>query len=524
MKTRVISSILTCFCFGLILNAGEKIDSEINWKIRREETERSQVMRIVHFLTDVYGPRVTGSPNFKEAGRWALEEMQKWGMQSEHAENWAFSHAGWACEKSSVRVLSPYKSTLNVRVVAWTPSTKGLVRAGAAQITPPEKPTLDELTTYLNGVKDKLSGRIVMVGAHTAIPIDFNAPNKRRDESELRTQFDPANPAPSPQRPPEAPANQPKRLAPREIDETIDSFLLSAGALVKVTDAARNHGQIRVTANRTYDCSKAVPSIVVRNEDYGRLARVLADGTPVEMEVEIVNNVYPEGQIAMNFIAEIPGGDKKDEVVMMGAHIDSWHGGTGATDNASGVAVMMEAARILQTVGIKPRRTIRIALWGGEEEGLLGSQVYVRDHFGTFESPGPEYSGLSAYINLDSGTGRVRGASVFGPPEAAAVLREILEPFKDLGVVGANSVRARRHGGTDSTSFNWAGLAGINLLQDPIEYSSHTWHTDLDTYERVFEPDLKQCAIVVACAAYHLAVRDELLPRFKDADMPSPEK
>jgi carboxypeptidase Q len=209
---------------------------------------------------------------------------------------------------------------------------------------------------------------------------------------------------------------------------------------------------------------------------------------------------------------------------MMGAHIDSWHGGTGATDNATGVAVMMEAARILKTIGITPRRTIRIALWGGEEEGLLGSQAYVRDHFGTFESPRPEYSVLSAYINLDAGTGRVRGASVFGPSEAAAVLREILEPFKDLGVVGANSVKARSHGGTDSTSFNWAGLAGINLLQDPIEYNSYTWHTDLDTYERVLEPDLKQCAIVVASTVYHLAMRDELLPRFSAAGMPSPEK
>jgi carboxypeptidase Q len=481
-------------------------------------------MRIVHFLTDVYGPRVTGSPNFKAAGQWALEQMQNWGMQNENAENWAFSHTGWVCEKSSVQVLTPYRSMLNARVVAWTPSTKGVVRAKVAQITPPDKPTLEELMNYLNAAEDNLRGRVVMVGAHTTIPIDFNAPNKRRDESELRIQFDPANAAPVPQRPPETQADQPKRLSSREIEEKIDSFLLSAGALVKVTDAARNHGQIRVTANRTYDCSKAVPSIVVRNEDYGRLERVLADGAAVEMEVEIANAVYPEGQTSANFVAEITGGDKKDEVVMMGAHIDSWHGGTGATDNATGVAVMMEAARILKTIGITPRRTIRIALWGGEEEGLLGSQAYVRDHFGTFESPRPEYSVLSAYINLDAGTGRVRGASVFGPSEAAAVLREILEPFKDLGVVGANSVKARSHGGTDSTSFNWAGLAGINLLQDPIEYNSYTWHTDLDTYERVLEPDLKQCAIVVASTVYHLAMRDELLPRFSAAGMPSPEK
>jgi carboxypeptidase Q len=266
MKNRLFPAILICFSFALVLNAGEKIDSEMNWKIRREETEKSQVMRIVHFLTDVYGPRVTGSPNFKAAGQWALEQMQNWGMQNENAENWAFSHTGWVCEKSSVQVLTPYRSMLNARVVAWTPSTKGVVRAKVAQITPPDKPTLEELMNYLNAAEDNLRGRVVMVGAHTTIPIDFNAPNKRRDESELRIQFDPANAAPVPQRPPETQADQPKRLSSREIEEKIDSFLLSAGALVKVTDAARNHGQIRVTANRTYDCSKAVPSIVVRNE------------------------------------------------------------------------------------------------------------------------------------------------------------------------------------------------------------------------------------------------------------------
>ena len=213
----------------------------------------------------------------------------------------------------------------------------------------------------------------------------------------------------------------------------------------------------------------------------------LADGTEVELEFEIVNRVYPEGRTAYNTIAEIPGSDRRQEVIMLGAHLDSWHAATGATDNAIGCAVMMEAARILKAAGVRPRRTVRVALWSGEEQGLLGSQAYVKEHFGTFEEPKPEFQTFGGYFNIDSGTGRARGASVFGPPEAATILRQILQPLEDLGVVGAIATRSRRTGGTDSTSFNHAGLPGIGLAQDPIEYGTYTWHTNLDTYERIIE-------------------------------------
>jgi carboxypeptidase Q len=259
---------------------------------------------------------------------------------------------------------------------------------------------------------------------------------------------------------------------------------------------------------------------VLRNEDYGRIARILADGTPVELEFNIENRTYPEGKTSYNTIAEIPGSDKKDEVIMLGGHLDSWHSATGATDNAIGCAVMMEAARILQAMGVKPRRTIRVALWSGEEEGLLGSQAYVKEHFGSFEDPKPEFAKLDAYFNIDSGTGRIRGASIFGPAEDADILRQIVAPFADLGVAGAISTKSRRVGGTDSTSFSNAGLAGVGLGQDPIEYFLDTWHTNLDTYERIIEEDTKKSAIVVAAAVYQLAMRDDMLPRFSKADMP----
>jgi len=209
-------------------------------------------------------------------------------------------------------------------------------------------------------------------------------------------------------------------------------------------------------------------------------------------------------------------------VVMLGGHLDSWHSATGATDNAIGCATMMEAARILKAIGVKPRRTIRVACWSGEEEGLLGSQAYVAEHFGTFENPKPEWSKLVGYFNIDSGTGRARGMSVFGPPEAATVLREALVPFADLGVAGAINTSGRNLGGTDSTSFNAAGLPGIGVSQDPIEYFNVTWHTNLDTYERIIESDVKSSAIAIAGALYVLAMRDDMLPRFKPADMPKP--
>ena len=259
----------------------------------------------------------------------------------------------------------------------------------------------------------------------------------------------------------------------------------------------------------------------MRNEDYGRVWRLLDDGRPVELELDIVNALHPEGRTAYNTIAEIPGTDKADELVMLGGHLDSWHAATGATDNAIGCAVVMEAARILAAVGVKPRRTVRLALWSGEEQGLLGSQAYVRDHFGTFEAPKPAYAKLSAYLNIDTGTGRGRALTVFGPPAAGAVLREAVSPLVDLGVLGAMTTRRRQRGGTDHTSFNEAGLPGINVLQDPIQYQSYTWHTNLDTYERIVEDDVKRAAVAIAATVYHLAMRDELLPRFGRDDMPS---
>ena len=523
MKYRTVIIVAFTFLLGLASTATEKIDSAMNWKIRQEEIDSSQIMRLVHHLTDVIGPRLTGSPNFDAACRWAIDQMNQWGLQNEHLEKWDFGHPGWGNDRYSVRVLSPFQDQLDARVIAWTPSTRGIVRGQVVQITLPDHPTAERLDAYLNSIKDEVSNRIVLAGAHVEVPITFNPVAKRREDSDLQSQYAPDKVAPAPQRPPEQPANAPKLLDSRQVEEKLDAFLAANGALAKISDSARAYGQISVFANRTYDAAKAAPGIVIRNEDYGRMCRILADGKTIEMEIEIQNTIYSD-QNSLNAVAEIPGSDKAGEIVMLGAHIDSWHAGMGATDNATGVAVMMESVRILQKLGVKPRRTIRIAFWGGEEQGLLGSKAYIREHFGAYESARQEFPALAAYVNLDSGTGRVRGASVFGPPESAAVIRQILQPFLDLGVMGVNPVQSRNYGGTDSTSFNWAGLPGINLSQDPIEYQTHSWHTNIDTYERVLEGDLKQCAIVVASIVYQLSMRDEMLPRFSGETMPQPEK
>ncbi|HEY0101528.1 MAG TPA: M20/M25/M40 family metallo-hydrolase [Pyrinomonadaceae bacterium] len=509
----------------------ERIDAEMYWKIRREGMERSQAMRTLHVLTDVYGPRLTGSPNFKGAADWTVKQMESWGFRNAHLEPWDFGHPGWLNERLSAHIVSPVKDALVCEALAWTPGTNGAVTGQAFQLVLPERPTRESFTAFLDGIRNQVRGRIVLVGRHQFVPVTFNPQNKRREDQEARNQLDPnapptpspfAAPSPSPAASPQASPTPAPPLTQQQIGEQLDQFLVASGVLVRINDAGREHGQIRAFNNRTFDVTKAVPTVVMRNEDYGRISRILADGTPVELEFNIVNRSYPEGRTAYNVIGEIPGTDKADEVVMLGGHLDSWHAATGATDNAIGCTIMLEAARILHTLGVKPRRTIRVALWSGEEQGLLGSKAYVKEHFGTFENPKPEYFKFNGYFNIDSGTGRVRGANVFGPPETATILRQAFAPFEDLGVMGAIATTSRRTGGTDSTSFNEAGLPGIGLSQDPIEYGTHTWHTNLDTYERIVENDVKIAAIVVAAGVYHLAMREEMLPRFNRERMPAP--
>jgi carboxypeptidase Q len=524
MPNRIIATFLIVALLSLpVLAQTSANDTAFLAKIREEAMQRSQIMKTMHMFTDVYGPRLTGSPNHKNAADWAVKQMTAWGLQNAHTEPWDFGHPGWLNERLTAHIISPVKDPLVAEVLAWTPSTKGVVQAKALQLLLPDRPTQEQLNSFFAAQRSRLKGRIVLIGKPAVVPVNLNPPPKRLSDDQAAQRFGPnprpfqnpnASPSPSP-----AP-NAPRPLTGRQIDEQLDKFLKTNGALIRVNDAGREHRQIRAFNNRTFDVDKVVPTVVMSNEDFGRITRILADGTDVTLEFNIVNHVYPEGVTSYNTIGEIPGTDKKDEVIMLGGHLDSWHAATGATDNAIGCAIMMEAARILNTLGVQPRRTIRVALWSGEEQGLLGSQAYVKEHFGSFEEPKPGYEKFGGYFNIDSGTGRVRGASVFGPPEAANMMKEILAPFAADGVLGANPSRSRNLGGSDNTSFSNAGLPGIGMGQDPIEYGTHTWHTNLDTYERILEDDVKKDAMIVAWSVYQLAMRDSLLPRLAKADMP----
>jgi hypothetical protein len=502
--------------------AEERPDQGVFWKIRQEGTSNSQILRTLHVLTDVHGPRLTGSPNLKAAGEWAVQQMQAWGLKNGRLEPWDFGHPGWTNERLAAYLVSPVKDSLVAEVLAWTPGTNGVVHSAAVQMTLPRQPTREELAAHLDTLKDAVKGKIVLVGPPQRVPVTFNPAPLRRDDSDVQTQMNtpPAQGGPAGRGggPQEQPARRP--LTAAQIDEQLNAFLVSSGVIVRINDAGRDHGQIRAFNNRTFDVTKAPSTVVMRNEDFGRIWRLLDDKRGVELEFDIVNHGYPEGRTSYNVVAEIPGSDKADEVVMLGGHLDSWHAGTGATDNAIGCSVMMEAARILAAIGVKPRRTIRVALWSGEEQGLLGSAAYVKEHFGSFEEQKPAFAKLAAYFNIDSGTGRARGLTIFGPPEAATVLREATASFIDLGLLGVNTTRSRQAANTDAFSFAAAGLPGINALQDPIQYQTYTWHTNLDTYERVVEDDVKKSAIVIAAAVYHVAMRDDLLPRFSAEQMP----
>jgi len=551
------------FAVGCLLMAQEKVDQATDARFRSEELEKSQIMHTLHMLTDRYGPRVTGTPNHEAAAKWAVKQLTDWGLKNARLEPWDFGHPGWSNERASAFLVSPVQENLKFEVLAWTPSTKGTVTASAIQLVPPQGPppppaaesadaaaggrgrgarggfggrggavprlgpTKAEMEEWVKANQSKVKGKAVLIGKAAVIPVNFDLPAKRRDDEQVKAQYDPNNPNAGRGRGGfggggRGGPTDPNRLTPAQVTEQLDSMLLAGGAVVRLNDAARGDGVIVAQQHRAYEPAKTVPTLILRNDDYGRMERLLADGEDVKMEVHIVNHVYPEGKTSYNVVGEIPGSDKADEIVMLGGHLDSWHSATGATDNAIGSAIMMEAAHLIQSLGLKPRRTVRVALWSGEEEGLLGSLAYVKQHFGTAENPKPEWAKLDCYFNVDTGTGRIRGAGIFGPAEAGAVLRPVLAQYTDWGVFGVSTTNSRATGGTDSTSFNNAGLPGVGFSQDPIEYNTLTHHTNLDTYERIIPDDVHKAAAIVAAAVWHVANRDEMVPRFTKESMPAP--
>ncbi|MGH9411251.1 MAG: M20/M25/M40 family metallo-hydrolase, partial [Vicinamibacterales bacterium] len=462
----------------------EPIDEAMIAKIRTEGIDHSKIMWIEHYLADVYGPRAIGSPNHKAAADWAVKTMTSFGMTNAHLEPFTWKGVGWLPGRASGFITSPVHANLKFEAVPWSPSTNGIVSGNVVGIEPPQAPTEAELNAYLVSIASKVKGHIVMVGPPPAAPVNFNEAVKRIPDAQARARYTPGEPfggrggrggrgrggfAPPPA----------GHLSAQQVNQRIAQFLRDNLPALRLT--AQGPGRIPgviVAQNgpgQIYDnTTPQPPAVILRNDDYGRIYRIMQDGTPVSVEFNVQNQYFPDGKTSYVTVAEIPGTDKKDQVVMLGGHLDSWTSATGATDNAIGCAIMMEAARILETVGAKPRRPIRVALWSGEEEGLLGSFAYVKQHFGSAEHPLTDFDHLDAYWNIDDGTGLVRGATVFGPPDAAAVVAQYLKPFEEWGVYGANPSSARVEGGSDNGAFAVAGLPGIGAQQDPIEYNSTT--------------------------------------------------
>jgi len=521
--------------------APEKIDDAMNAKIKSEGMERSKLMWIEHFLTDVYGPRPIGSPNHVAAANWAMKTMTSWGMKNVHLEPFTWKGIGWMQGRATGFITAPVKQNVKFETLPWAPSTKGTVSGQVLHLVPPVAPTEAEMVAYLAEMAPKVKGGIVMTGA---IPpggvAAFTLPSRQDDaQTKARYQPDPNNPAPARGgrgaggpggaggRGGQAPAAVAEgHLSAQQVNARITALVRDNPPALRLVASGNNRipGTIVAQngAGQQYDeVNQIGPGVILRNDDFGRIARIIADGTPVSVEFNVQNTYYPEGKTSYVTVGDIPGSDKADEVVIMGGHLDSWASGTGATDNAIGCAIMMEAARILQTIGAHPRRTIRVALWSGEEQGEYGSNAYVKDHFGSHEAPKPDYNKLQAYWNIDDGTGLVRGANIFGPPAAAAILAQYLKPYESWGVYGALPSNARVEGGSDNGAFAVAGLPGIGTGQDNIEYNSVTWHSNLDNYERIIPDDVMKNAVISASVMWGLANRDELLPRYADKDFPT---
>ncbi|MGH9843825.1 MAG: M20/M25/M40 family metallo-hydrolase [Blastocatellia bacterium] len=531
----IAAVLILCLTAGAQVTQVEKVDLEMMKKVREEGMDRSKVMETLSWMTDVIGPRLTGSPQMKQANEWTKNKLAEWGLQNVRLEAWGPFGRGWSLQKFSANVTEPVPFPLIAYPKAWTPGTNGPI---ASEIVYFDVKTEADFEKY----RGKLKGAIVLTMPMRQVNAWFKAPGVRYDDQSLLAMANAAPPGLPGPRPSGGPAGGPggpseERMrefrAMAEMNAKRNEFLRSEGAAVLV-DASRigDGGTLFVSSGgpRDKNAPQALPSFTMTVEHYGRLVRMIEKGVKVKMEVDIQARFHDDDPMGYNTTAEIPGTDLKDEVVMAGGHLDSWHSGTGATDNAAGCAVGMEAVRILKALGVQPRRTIRIGLWSGEEQGLLGSRAYVAQHFGERLAQGPQPTGemarmmgpqgplvlkpehekFSVYFNLDNGTGKIRGVYMQGNEAVRPIFRAWLQPFGDLG---ASTLSISNTGGTDHLAFDGAGLPGFQFIQDPVEYDSRTHHSNMDVYERLQADDMKQASVIMAAFLYNAAMRDEKFPR-----------
>ena len=528
-------------------------------RIKEEGTKRSEVMQTLSYLSDVIGPRLTASPGMKRANEWTRDQLTKWGLQNAHLEAWGPFGRGWTLKKFSAQVVDPIAIPLIAYPKAWSP---GLSAPLTSEVVYVDARTEADLEKF----KGKLTEKIVLTAPVREVTAHFDAQGTRLNEKELLSLADAPEPRPGGGR-----GNFGGNNARNAFQFAANKlrFFQQEGAAMLIDPGRGDGGTIFVQSAQAtpapvdpnappaatlgrgtppYDKNaKIIPQVVLAIEHYNRVVRMLQAGEPVKMTIDLSVAYQDADLMGYNTIAEIPGTDLKDEVVMLGGHMDSWHSGTGATDNAAGCAVAMEAVRIIQALGLKPRRTIRIALWSGEEQGLLGSRAYVAQHFGSMQNPATsaapstgggvanagngggngngngaapaaaptlarkaDYDKFSAYFNLDNGTGKIRGVYMQGNEGVRSLFRQWLAPFKDMG---ANTLTIANTGGTDHLAFDAIGLPGFQFIQDEIEYDTRTHHSNQDVFDRIQADDMKQAAIIMAAFVYNTAMRDEKLPR-----------
>jgi carboxypeptidase Q len=505
------------------LTAEEAVDLDVVHRIRQEALQNSKVMDHLFYLTDVNGPRLTNSPGFFSAADWVVKQLGDWGI-SAHEEKWGPFGRAWTYTRFSAHMVAPQSVPLIGAPLAYTPGTNGPIAADATIVSISKTGDFDKY-------KGTLKGKVVLLGPGRDLAMSLQPLALRRSDTDLAALAQADDGTGRGQRPPGAAAidgspDAPGGAANGEFQLALNRFLSDEGVAVavRIAPGRSEGGTVFAQAGGSRDPKDPVapPMAVLTPEHYNRIARLLDHKIPVKLEFNIEARFIDERMDSVNVVGEIDGGRKRQEVVMIGAHLDSWHSGTGATDNAAGSAVMIEVMRILKTLNLRMDRTVRLALWSGEEQGLLGSRAYVADHFAARENMKvkPEHGKLSGYFNVDNGSGKIRGVYLQGNDAMRPIFAAWLKPFADLG---ASTISIRNTGGTDHQSFDAVGLPGFQFIQDPLEYDSRTHHSNMDVYDRVQRSDMMQMVAIVASFVYNAANRDELLPR-KPLPKPQPPR
>ncbi len=519
---RSLVALIVALAITAPLVAQEAVDLDAVHRIRTEALQNSQVMEHLFYLTDVSGSRLTNSPGFFTAADWVVKRLGEWGI-SARQEKWGPFGRGWTYTRFSAHMLEPQSTPLIGAPLAYTPGTNGPVNGDALIVAIANE---GDFAKY----KGMLRGKIVLLGPGRELQMSLQPLATRRTDTDLATLAQaPDGGGGRGQAPPGTAAIGGGRQGGpfggnQQFVRALNKFLADEGVAVAVrVGAGRSEGgTVFAQGGGTRDVKDPVPPpmVTLTPEHYNRIARLLDHKIPVKLEFDIQARFVDDRTDSVNVVGEIPGGRKRDEVVMIGAHLDSWHSGTGATDNAAGSAVMIEAMRILKTLNLRLDRTVRLALWSGEEQGILGSRAYVADHFAAREDMKlkAEHARLSGYFNVDNGSGKIRGIYLQGNDAMRPIFQAWLKPFEDLG---ATTISIRSTGGTDHLSFDAVGLPGFQFIQDPLEYDSRTHHSNMDVYDRVQRADMMQMSAIVASFVYNTANREALLPR-KPLPKPQP--